>query len=253
MLYVTMMKIGGWSKVRIYHACRDLRNAGDYIGNFLYNAVTGKAPEWTNNFKAKYLMVAGSILQEASDKAIVLGAGFGNYDQKLSAKPKLLIVRGKLTADKLVEQGFRETWKLGDPGLFLPFVYKPNVETKYKLGVVPHYIDKDLVPTGYHTIDICQPVAKVINSIVECEAIISSSLHGLIIAHAYGIPALWVEFSDNVAGDGFKFLDYFSSVGIDPYEPINCRLDIPELDIPSTTIELKQFRAAFNLFKRTVS
>jgi hypothetical protein len=59
-------------------------------------------------------------------------------------------------------------------------------------------------------------------SINQCDVIITSSLHALITAHAYGIPAAWVIFSDAPLGDGIKFHDYFASCGHDQ-SPIFCR------------------------------
>jgi hypothetical protein len=50
--------------------------------------------------------------------------------------------------------------------------------------------------------------------------VISTSLHGLIVSHSYGIPALWISFKEkDLFGDNIKFLDYFSSVKIPEYSP----------------------------------
>lgn len=45
----------------------------------------------------------------------------------------------------------------------------------------------------------------------------STSLHGIIVAHAYGIPALWIK-RGYIFTDGLKFNDYFASVEIPLYD-----------------------------------
>jgi pyruvyltransferase len=59
-----------------------------------------------------------------------------------------------------------------------------------------------------------------IDQMCECEAVFSSSLHGLIVAEAYGIPNYWISVSENVLGHGFKFRDYFASIGKSIREPL---------------------------------
>jgi len=117
----------------------------------------------------------------------------------------------------------------------LPRLYEPEAsEPRAVLGVVPHYFDKPKVAAFWRSsaktrfIDIQQRIERVIDQIVACEYIVSSSLHGLIVAHAYGVPALWVKFADNLLGDGTKFRDYLASVGQTPYDPV--RLDYREID-----------------------
>ena len=43
--------------------------------------------------------------------------------------------------------------------------------------------------------------------------VLSSALHGVILAHAYGIPALPVRIGDGLVGGDFKFRDHYHSIG----------------------------------------
>jgi hypothetical protein len=106
----------------------------------------------------------------------------------------------------------------------------PTAENKtHKLGVVLHYanaqdlsVDDDVklisvMCDGYAGIE------RFIDEMYSCERILTTSLHGLIVSHAYGIPAAWCEVPDGdkgLPGDGTKFHDYMLSVGLEPEPPI---------------------------------
>jgi hypothetical protein len=115
----------------------------------------------------------------------------------------------------------------GDPAILLPLVYAPRIEQKFDLALIPHYThfrfaSENLKNHPAQIIDLLNinPL-EVVDQILACKMVLSSSLHGLIAAHTYGIPALWVNFGDiSWYGDNIKFQDYFASVGIDCYEPI---------------------------------
>jgi pyruvyltransferase len=66
---------------------------------------------------------------------------------------------------------------------------------------------------------------------LECKKVVSSSLHGIIIAHTYGIPAVWQPFSDGVFGDDIKYQDYFESVQIPSYIPAIRTNEFSEIEL----------------------
>ena len=68
---------------------------------------------------------------------------------------------------------------------------------------------------AYDVIDVRQPPTTVIDRIAECENIVSSSLHGVIIAEVFGVKARWARFSDRPDWRHFQVPEIFiCSVGI---------------------------------------
>src|SRR5690606_38287819 len=129
-------------------------------------------------------------------------------------------MRGPLSAGVARRQGLQVPDVYGDPALLFPLLYTPQRSAEHQLGIIPHYADRQsphvarlgALP-GVDVIDITAGITEVPDRIARCTAIASSSLHGMILADAYGIPSTWIELSDQVEGSGFKFRDYLAGVG----------------------------------------
>ena len=197
---------------------------------------------------SEHLLAIGSILDRATSKSIIWGSGFISSTSKCDSNPKkILAVRGPLTRKLLQSNGVDCPEVYGDPALLLSKFYKPKVEKKYKLGILAHYVDKEFdwiksLPSSVKIIDVQNPnVLSVVDQMCECENIASSSLHGLIISDTYGIPSLWIKFSDKVVGGNFKFLDYFASIKSDLANPfiIKSSTDVDEVVNNCNLRELK--------------
>ena len=69
----------------------------------------------------------------------------------------------------------------------------------------------DRYPAQVTVINVRRHPSAVIRDIASCGAILSSSLHGLVVADSYGIPAAWTSGSPPLTGGDFKFQDYASA------------------------------------------
>lgn len=213
------------------------RNYGDELSYYLIKELTGK--HVVNYYdiprlkKKENILFIGSLVEHfVTPDTVIWGSGalIGGSEPLRAIPKKVLAVRGKFTRDYLLNNGVDCPEVYGDPALLLPYVYKPNVNKKFKIGIIPHHsdIESDLISrianqasgevriinfVDYHD------WKTVIDEICECEYIISSSLHGLIIADAYNIPNLWIKLSDKLLGGEFKFLDYFSGVNRSTKQP----------------------------------
>lgn len=168
----------------------------------------------------KHYLTIGSIISHACEKSIVWGSGIIIKNQNVR-NAKFVAVRGPQTRRRLLELGYEVPEVYGDPALLLPMFISNIKNTKYKIGIIPHYVDYEVVYKAFKdvinikVIDLMTDnVERTTKEILECESIISSSLHGIIVSHAFFIPALWVKFSNKLAGDNIKFYDYFESVDL---------------------------------------
>lgn len=188
------------------------KNFGDELNGFLLDKM-GVTHSWSTAQKAE-LVIAGSVLQHLPEHyaGTVCGTGKLHEHNRIHlGDARVFALRGKLTQAGVTGLGGQQP-VLGDPGLLAPMFVRQPV-AKHDLGVVGHWSDEDLHRRfAYgHRIDPTWPVEKVIREIASCRRIVSSSLHGLIIADAYGIPRQAERHGRfEHEGDDFKYRDYAS-------------------------------------------
>ncbi|MEP2770530.1 MAG: polysaccharide pyruvyl transferase family protein [Fulvivirga sp.] len=209
-----------------WHNNDGISNFGDELGPYLVEKITGKTVRFQKTSRMpwpKTHMVIGSILAAAKRNCIIWGAGL--IDRKTKVGPAIFYaVRGPLTREILIKQGHKVPEVYGDPAILLPRFLKPKVISNAEIGIIPHIVDYEMVKVKVDdrikVIDLTKDIEEVVKDICSCSFTFSSSLHGIIVSHAYGIPSRWVKFSDKLYGDGIKFNDYYHSVNINGARPL---------------------------------
>jgi pyruvyltransferase len=120
---------------------------------------------------------------------------------------KVLAVRGRKVREYI--HGLAIPNVYGDPGLLMPLIYYPKVGKKHDVGIIPHHTDKGHHPGGF-VIPVALGWQQFIKEILSCERIISSSLHGIVLAEAYGIPAEWAIWNPGTQAQYIKYIDYLT-------------------------------------------
>lgn len=90
----------------------------------------------------------------------------------------------------------------------MPLFYNPDVEKKYEVSVVTHMNEKITSAVDYHQINVVtDDYERFIKEIKEPKLVISSSLHGIILAEVYGVPAILLKPNR----DMLKYYDFYYS------------------------------------------
>lgn len=119
-------------------------------------------------------------------------------------------VRGPLTKRALEMAGYICPNIFGDPAILMPLIYTPKVtQKKGKISLIRHCNSAGLLCSEtLNNIDIrTTDYKKVINEICSSEKVISSSLHGIILAESYGVPCVFLL--ENMEDELLKFYDWY--------------------------------------------
>lgn len=194
-------------------------NFGDAICPWILEKMTGQKIERSDS-SGSFASIGSILMYNYSSPKVIWGSGaISDYHYSpMVRKHEVLAVRGPKSRQRLLEEGISCPETYGDPSLLLPYLVDDvEVEKEYEVSYLPHWVDLDLlranpkIANNYNIIDIRSGVHNVLSEIRKSKRVISSSLHGLIVPEAFGIPSYFIRVSSRVTGKYFKFEDYYNS------------------------------------------
>ncbi len=235
-----MMKMTNLYQIRCY-LWDDVPNWGDQLGFDLLKHFLSRHSDVvehdllivpTNKIKEANIIGLGSTLGHVPHdwSGVIAGSGFLKDSNELQCYPyaNIVGVRGYCSNYRVA------TWQdpnrvYGDPGLITPHLLNNCYSPYYDIGIIPHWSDTALKydsrfygPWTTKLINPFQSWRQVVADITNCKKIVTSSLHGTVIADAYGIPRrivpAWSMIHNPSEGGMFKFKDYMSVLEME-YKP----------------------------------
>lgn len=228
-LHVSDMKQKG--DVAANDDTRNAYNLGDYFGVVVVNWMLQQKGLSLDDYvdKKRHLLTVGSGAIKSYQNMTIWGSGverelpqrFRRFFQKSwFRKLDIRAVRGPLSRKYLMKLGHQVPEVYGDPAILMPLIYAglTGGGKEYEVSVIPQLVTEKGIREKYpdaHIISMnTNNYESVIDQISQSKLIISSSLHGVILADAYGVPSVWYR---GLQKDiDFKYLDYYASTGRKP-------------------------------------
>ncbi|GGM42588.1 polysaccharide pyruvyl transferase family protein [Microbacterium saperdae] len=198
-----------------------VENFGDVMGPAVVErSLDAHAPVRSRTLRrprTRRLLSIGSIMHMARTGDVIWGTGVNGKVAESAyrfAQLDVRAVRGPLTRQWLLARNINVPEVYGDPALLTPALFPEFAalaqEKRHHLTIVPNFHDYQLLGQTAGVIDPRGEFRDVISHIVQSEQVIASSLHGVILAEAFGIPVAAMKSSTEPS---FKYLDYFEGTG----------------------------------------
>lgn len=195
-------------------------NFGDYLSQVVVERIIGCPTRFYKKrilTPERKLLAIGSILYFAGNNDVIWGSGYsGKQSHKKDfsfSNLDVRAVRGPITRDFLQTLfGISCPEIYGDPALLFPYLFPEFTKQenpKYDYIVIPHFTEEKLFPKELipNVVYPTEPWNEVIEKILDSKFVIASSLHGIIIAEAYGIPARMLRVTETEPL--LKYQDYY--------------------------------------------
>lgn len=209
---------------------RNPYNLGDYLGFVVTNWMLERKGLSLDDYveKKKHLFTVGSGAVKSYQNMTLWGSGVERelpqlirriFQRRWYRKLDIRAVRGPLSRKYLMKLGHHCPEVYGDPAILMPLIYKGSEVGKlHNVSIIPQLVTEKRIREEYpesHIISMnTNDYKSVIDQIIQSKLIISSSLHGVILADAYGVPSVWYRGLGKSID--FKYLDYYASTGRKP-------------------------------------
>ena len=181
-------------------------NLGDALAPVIFDWMLAQKniPTDFTTKKTYALATVGSIVDLGRFDSVIWGSGLQSFESVVNIskahykKLDIRAVRGPFTRQILLDCGYNCPEIYGDPGILMPMIYNPQKSKKgNKIILINHYsIEKSHVKNYGEQMELLDIQTADYKSFIDilCTAqkVISSSLHGIILAEAYGIPAVFL-------------------------------------------------------------
>ncbi len=235
---------------------RPHQNVGDWLSQIVVEhtaarfGITADAPVRGR----KHLYAVGSMLLGFQD-ATIWGTGFLRDPttsrafslyralHRLYHKTDVRAVRGPNSKAILDRMGIPCPAVFGDPALLMPLYYQPRGDLpRREYLLIPHFNELSRHSGDPNRISTFTADWRgFLDQIAASNLVISSSLHGIVLAEAYGVPAVLLR---GPGGDSFKYDDYYRSTGRTSYpcaESVEEALRLtPSIPAPGVIAALQQ-------------
>lgn len=227
----------------------EVLNVGDCLSAPIIEWMLGKKniDIHTQVGSTRHLLAVGSLIGMGEFDATIWGSGVHCKascelinNQSSYRKYDIRAVRGPITGAVLREAGYECPKVYGDPAILMPLIYEPKQEKKYSVSIIRHWtsVEKEQC-SQYHYIDVRTSDYKAfIDEIAASEMVVSSSLHGIILSEAYGVPAIFVN--EGMDNELMKYEDWYKSTNrnnmlicgsFEEAISSDVHMDIPNLDV----------------------